>query len=211
MQKLYSITVFLNKETLKILDEKYYKIQEQINYSIVNGSDKTGKRLIIRELYISGISLVFMEANYHHKKQNYEIGFTYESLEEWIQFEKRIKELNKNHSKGEYDNIKYAIISEENIHTPFYFVFDKRCSKNNSFSINAEIGEKEYYFYNNELSNFIDQEYSKNMNFQMNKDNLLRIKKIEIPIDEDSISKIKYENNDLLMEITNNVFSLNIK
>lgn len=211
MQKLYSINVFLDNETLICLDKEFNKIRNQIYYYVFNGSDQSGAGFTVREVYISGISLIFLEANDYHKIHDFEIGFTYESLEEWIQFEKRIKNQNADYSIGEYDNTRYAVISEGNLHIPFYFIFDNKHSEKDSFSIEGLIKEKEYNFYNNELSNFIDENYSKNMNFQMNEDGIFQMRKIGIPIDKDSLSKIKYQNNEIIMEITSDEFSLNMK
>jgi hypothetical protein len=209
MQNLFVISIFLEKKILDYMDFVFNDVEtESFTYTHFKTYNQNGYEAEAREFIVSGISILLIETNYFHKNMDFEIGITFEKQEEWDRFIDFIKKNESEYGIGEDTEFSYVVTSNENIHSPFFFIFDKTRPLHCNFKVECQLPEKEYLFCTNLLDNYFHSDIEKNIILTAGNDEEYILKKVEVPFDKKIDREIDFSYKNISFEIKEYTFKI---
>ena len=184
MQRLYTISVFLNNSSLEFLEQIFSKQKS-----------------------------IFQFTKFEHEYESgdiatgFEIAFTFDILDEWNTFVEKLSIDQIKFNNGDFEDKKFALLGSDKLHGTFHFIFDKRLSEGDNFSIEGEVGLEDYNNYCSLTKKYIAQNLANNIHLTASNNNQYKIQRIQIPWTNNGIVEIDKFNNDIGINVKDNLFT----
>lgn len=166
MIKLYCISVFLQQEKISGI---LHKCNEYgIEHKEIEITDQVNETAIGHQISIDNLKILLLACNDFHRHKDFEIGITVDTKESWTAFIENLKK----YSEIEYgqvsdDGTEYALIKDDALHGPFFFIFDGQYSNIEPLiHLRCTIGEYDYILYKEKIEKLLSEDILKRITVQ---------------------------------------------
>ena len=166
MIKLYCISIFLQQE--KINDILHICNEHGIGYQEIEITDQVNETGIGYQISIDNLKILLLPCNDFHTHKDFEIGITVDTKENWTAFIENLKR----YSETEYgqfadDGTEYALIKDDALHGPFFFIFDGHYSNIEPLiRLRCTIREYDYVLYKKRIEKLLSEDILKRITVQ---------------------------------------------
>lgn len=166
MIKLYCISIFLQQENIN--DILHICNENIIQYREIEITDQVNETGIGYQIAIDNLKILLLPCNAFHTHKDFEIGITADTKESWTAFIENLKK----YSEIEYgqipdDGTEYALIKDDALHGPFFFIFDGQYSNIEPLiHLRCTICEYDYILYKEKIEKLLGEDILKKITIQ---------------------------------------------